>query len=338
MATILETTMKAVVSYQGLPISDPASLSDADLPIPGLRPRDVLVDVHAVSVNPADVKRRAGLPPNGPAKVLGFDAAGVVAALGSNATHYAVGDEVYYAGDVNRPGSNAQYQAVDERIVGRKPATLSFAEAAAMPLTTITAWETLFDRFRLTADSTGTLLVLAGAGGVGSILTQLAKKLTQLTVTATAGRGDSQAFAHRMGADFVIDRYDLVANVLQVAPDGTDYIFTPHSTGNIEAFAAIAKPFSDITTIDGPPGLDLQPLFHKSVTWHFEWMFARATYDTPDLQEQQRLLITAADLFDDRTLVTTLTTELTGLTAENLRRAHQLVESGQTIGKVVVSR
>lgn len=252
--------------------------------------------------------------------------------------NYAVGDEVFYAGDVNRAGSNAEFQAVDELIVGRKPSTLTFAEAAAMPLTTITAWETLFDRFRVDNASTGTLLVLAAAGGVGSVLVQLANRLTDLTVIATAARSDSRAFATRMGAHHVVGRSDLAADVLAVAPEGTDYIFTPTSVGNVEAFAAIAEPFSAITTINGPSGLDLQPLFHKSLSWYYEWMFTRTTYNTPDLVEQQRILNRAADLLDDGTLVTTTTTVLQGFTSENLREAHRLVESGLTIGKVVIAR
>ena len=332
------SSMQAVASFQGLPISHADSLMLVTLPIPDLRPRDILVAVQAVSVNPADVQRRAALASGPRPTVLGFDAAGVVAAVGADARGHAVGDEVFYAGDVNRQGSNAEFQAVDERIVGRKPTSLSFAEAAAMPLTTITAWETLFDRFGVTETSEGTLLVMAAAGGVGSVLVQLAKKLTGLTVIGTAARSDSQAFAARMGADHVIGRSDLVADVLAVAPTGTDYIFTANTAGNIEAFAAIAKPFSAITTIDAPQGLDLRPLFHKSISWQYEWMFTRVTYDTPDLVEQQRLLNCTADLLDAGTLITTLTTVLDGFTPENLREAHRLLESGQTVGKVVVAR
>ena len=339
MATDQDRTMQGIVSFRGLPIEDEESLVAAELPLPELKAHDILVRVEAVSVNPVDVKNRAGLPVGTVPKVLGYDAAGVVDAIGSSVQRYKVGDEVYYAGDITRQGSNAEYQAVDERIVGRKPVKLSFAEAAAMPLTTITAWEALFEKLRLTATSKGTLLVLSGAGGVGSIITQLAKKLTRLTVIATASREESGAFARKMGADYVVDhRGDLAANVRAVAPEGTDYIFSPYSGSNIEAFAAIAKPFSEIVAIDGTSGLELRPLMSKSVTWHWELMFTRSMYNTPDLIEQQHLLTRSADLFDDGTLITTLNTTLKGFTPVNLRRAHQIVESGHAIGKVVVTR
>ncbi len=339
MVTDQGRTMQAVVSFRGLPIGDEDSLVSAELPLPELRPHDILVQVQAVSVNPVDVKRRAGLRDGAGPTVLGYDGAGIVSAVGPAAVRYKVGDEVYYAGDVTRQGSNAAYQAVDERIVGRKPTQFSFAQAAAMPLTTITAWETLFEKFRLTATSEGALLVLSGAGGVGSILTQLAKKLTRLTVIATASREESRAFARAMGADHVVDHHgDLAANVRAVVPDGADYIFSPYSAANLDAFAAIAKPFGEITAIDGPPGLDLSLLVSKSVSWHWELMFTRSMYDTPDLIEQQRLLARAADLFDEGTLSSTLTTTLEGFTPATLRRAHEIVESGHAVGKVVVAR
>ena len=330
------TEMHAIVAPRGLPISDPGSLVDMTLPRPQLGPRDILVRVEAVSVNPVDVKRRASstVP-----VVLGFDAAGTVDAIGEDVTHYAVGDEVYYAGAVNRPGSNAEFQAVDERIVGRKPSTLTFAEAAALPLTAITAWESLFERFRLTSESEGDLLVLAGAGGVGSILTQLAKKLTRVRVISTASRADSREYALAMGADLVVDHTgDLASAVLDVAPDGMDYIFSSHTKGSIEAFVKIAKPFGAITAIDGHPDLPLEKLQQKSVTWHWEWMFTRPVSQTPDMGEQGTLLNRVAELVDAGTLVTTLQTTLTGFTAENLREAHRLVETGRTVGKVVVTR
>ncbi len=331
--------MQAIVSYEGLPIDDERSLVPAEMPTPELRPHDLLVQVHAVSVNPVDVKSRAGLSPQSAPKVLGYDAAGVVTAVGSAVTSYAVGDDVFYAGDITRQGTNAELHAVDERIVGRKPSSLSWAEAAAMPLTTITAWETLFEKFRVTESTEGTLLVLSGAGGVGSILTQLAKTLTRLTVIATASREESRSFATRMGADHVVDHSgDLAAEVLAIVPDGTDFIFTPFSRDAVPTFATVAKPFSQITAIDGTTGLELQVLMAKSITWHWELMFTRSMFGTPDLAEQGILLNKAADLFDKGTLGSTLTTTLNGFTPENLREAHRLVEAGQMVGKVVVTR
>src|ERR1700722_755235 len=259
--------MKAIASYDGLPIADPMSLVDVELPTPALRPRDVLAAVQAVSVNPADVKRRAGLSAAALPTVLGYDASGVVQAIGPEVSSLSVGDEVWYAGDITRPGSNADLQAVDERSAARKPRSLSFAEAAALPLTSITAWETLFDRFRLHSRSTGTLLVVGGAGGVGSILIQLAKQLTELRVLATASRRESREWVTDLGADAVVDHHDLVASTRAVADDdGIDLIFSPHSQGNIDAYAELMRPFGEITAIDEPEGLDLAALKRKSIT------------------------------------------------------------------------
>ena len=226
MADMTET-MRAVAYRKSLPISDPASLEDVELPVPTPGPRDLLVRVEAVSVNPVDTKVRKGNDPGGQPKVLGYDAAGVVTAVGGDVTLFDVGDEVYYAGSITRPGTNAQFHVVDERIVGHKPRTLGFAEAAALPLTTITAWETLFDRFRLGADATGTLLVLAAAGGVGSMALQLARALTGLTLVGTASRPESRQWALDLGAHHVVDHHDLVADVRAVAPDGVNYVLLP---------------------------------------------------------------------------------------------------------------
>ena len=332
------TTMAAIGSFNGLPIDDVNSLQDVTITIPDLRPRDVLVRVLAVSVNPADVKVRAGLAASETPRVLGFDATGVVEAVGAEVTSLSVGEEVWYAGDITRPGSNAEFQAVDERIVARKPTSLSFAEAAALPLTTITAWETLFDRFALTTRSTGDLLVLAAAGGVGSVLIQLAKALTGVRVIGTASREDSQNWARSMGADEVIDHHRLRDEATAVSPDGIAYVFSPHSAGNVDDFAAIMRTFGQITAIDEAPDLDLVPLKDKSITWHWEFMFTRSMFETPDMVEQQRLLARAADLVDRGVLRTTVTQTIDDFSAAGLREAHRAVESGRMIGKVVVHR
>ncbi|MDX3214067.1 zinc-binding alcohol dehydrogenase family protein [Streptomyces sp. ME02-6991-2B] len=332
------TTMRAIASYRGLPVDDQESLQDVEVPVPRLRPRDVLVRVQAVSVNPADVKTRIGLQATAEPLILGYDAAGVVEAVGPETTTLTVGDEVWYAGDITRPGTNADLHAVDERIVARKPVSLTFAEAAAMPLTTITAWETLFERFRLNADSTGTLLSLGGAGGVGSIMIQLAKELTGVRVLVSATRPESQSWVRQLGADEIVDHHHLVASVEEVAPKGIDYLFSPHSRGNIEAFAQIMRPFGHITAIDEPEGLDLLPLKAKSIAWHWELMFTRSIYQTDDMIEQKRLLETVATLLDDRRLRTTLTTSVNDFSAAGMREAHRLVESGRMTGKVVVTR
>ncbi|MGV9799461.1 zinc-binding alcohol dehydrogenase family protein [Mycobacterium sp. NPDC003449] len=330
-------TMSAIGSYAGLPIDDPNALQDITVEVPKLRPRDVLVRVLAVSVNPVDIKRRRDLAGSTSPTVLGFDAAGVVEALGPDVETLGVGDEVFYAGDISRPGTNAELHAVDERIVARKPKSLSFKDSAALPLTTITAWETLFERFALTDRSSGDLLILGAAGGVGSIMIQLAKKLTEVRVIATASREDSRRWALRMGADDVIDHHDLRAQCLAVAPDGVDYVFSPHSAGNVETYAAITRPFGHITAIDEPEGLDLLPLKTKSIAWHWELMFTRPLTGF-DMEGQQRLLTAAAGLVDRGELRTTRTETIGDFSAAGLREAHRMVESGRMVGKVVVHR
>lgn len=337
--TMHPKTMRAVAATGGLPLDDERALVDVELPLPELRPRDVLVEVAAVSVNPVDIKTRMRRADDAPPVVLGFDAAGIVVAVGSDVTLFSPGDEVYHAGVINRQGTNAEYHAVDERLVGRKPATLSMAEAAAMPLTTITAWESLFDRFRLSADSNGTLLALAGAGGVGSILTQLARQLTEVTVITTASRPASQDWSRRMGAHHVVDHHvDLAASVLAIAPGGVDRVFTPSTTGRVPLFAEVVRPFGEIVAIDEDPDMDLRVLKAKSIAWLWESMFTRGVSETPDMIGQHELLSEAAGHFEAGRLVTTLTREIRGLDAAGLRAAHEIVASGRSIGKVVVTR
>lgn len=330
------TTMRAVAYRKSLPITDPAAFEDVELPVPEPGPHDLLVRVEAVSVNPVDTKVRAGSDPGGEPRVLGFDAAGVVTATGAEVTLFQPGDEVYYAGTIDRPGTNAEYHVVDERIVGPKPRSLSFAQAAALPLTTITAYETLHDRFRVGPDSTGTLLVLAGAGGVGSILIQLARALTGLTVVATASRPESRDWVRSMGAHHVADHRDLVASVREVAPDGVDYVFSPNTAGRIEEFAELLRPGGAITAIDEPPGLELLPLKGKSISFHWELMFTRPLHGW-DLIAQHNLLAHVAELVDAGTVRTTLTTELKPINAATVRQAHELTETGRTVGKTVIS-
>jgi len=330
-------TMTAVGSHASLPIDSPDALLDLEVPLPEVGPRDLLVRVEAVSVNPVDIKRRSSLSPSAQPTILGFDAAGVVHAVGSEVTSFAVGDEVWYAGDVTRQGSNAEFQAVDERIVARKPASLGFADAAALPLTTITAWETLFERFAMTADTTGDLLVVGAAGGVGSVLIQLAKACTGVRVIGTASRADSRRWVETMGADAVVDHHHLRDQVPGVAPDGVDFVFSPHTAGNVATYAEITRPFGHITAIDEPEGLDLVGLKAKSIAWHWELMFTRPMFGY-DMEFQGRLLAEAAAMVDAGDLRTTVTTVIDGFDAEGLREAHRLVESGHMVGKVVVHR
>lgn len=281
----LPRTVTAVVTRSGGSIDGPESLIDATVPAPEPTGRDLLVEVRAVSVNPVDVKVRAS--GSGGERILGWDASGVVVGTGPDVSLFAVGDDVFYAGDLTRAGSYGSLHAVDERIVGRKPVTLSHAEAAALPLTTITAWESLFDKFRLDSASTGTLLVVGGAGGVGSILIQLAKKLTQVRVIATASRPESQEWVRAMGADDVVDHSgDLEEQLRHIAPGGIDYIFTSQTRGKLPLFAAVIKPFGQIVAIDDEKNLDISPLKSKSVSWHWELMFTRSMHHTDDLIRQ----------------------------------------------------
>ncbi|GAB2986757.1 NADPH:quinone reductase [Amycolatopsis acidiphila] len=324
-------------AFRSLPIDEPDALVDVEIEIGDPGPHDLLVEVHAVSVNPVDVKVRAGFGESSEPKVLGFDAAGVVRAVGAEVREFSPGDEVYYAGSVDRTGSNAGLQLVDSRIVGRKPAGLDFAEAAALPLTTITAWETLFDHFRLGRDATGTLLVVSAAGGVGSMVSQLASRLTNLEIVGTASRPESAAWAKAMGAAHIADHHDLVTEVRKVAPDGVQYVFSPVSGKNVEAYAELLTPRGEIVAIDEPEGMDLLPLKPKSLTWHWELMFTRPLYE-PESTAQRDLLNEVSGLVDRGVLRTTLTTRLRGLNADTLRTAHRMVEQGDMIGKVVVER
>jgi zinc-binding alcohol dehydrogenase family protein len=244
---------------------------------------------------------------------------------------------VYYAGSIDRPGTNAQFHLVDERIVGRKPASLTFAEAAALPLTTITAWESLYERFRVSPTSQGTLLILGAAGGVGSMLVQLAAHLTNLTIVGTASRQASRAWATELGAHHVIDHHgDLASRVLDCVPEGVDYIFSPHSEGNIAAYAKVLKPYGHITAIDEPAGLDLLPLKPKSISWHWELMFTRPLL-CPQDTAQHDLLNAAATLIDEGAFRTTMTTQLGPINAATMREAHAQIEGSATVGKIVVA-
>lgn len=330
------TTTTAIGYEKNLPATDPEALTARQVDVPALGPHDLLVEVEAVAVNPVDVKLRAGTPADG-FKVLGFDAAGTVRGVGSAVTLFAPGDEVYYAGSIDRPGTNQRLHVVDERITGRKPQTLSFADASALPLTAVTAWETLFDRLALTEDSTGTLLVVGATGGVGSVMLELAEALLpNVTVIATASDDERASWVRGLGAEHVVNhRDDTAAQVLSVAPDGVDWLFTAHSEGQIETYAQIVRPFGHIVAIDDGPR-DVFPLKGKSIAWHWELMFTRPLQQTPDMTEQHRLLNAVADLVDQGRIRTTVTTALSPISPATLREAHELVERGRTIGKVTV--
>ena len=329
--------MTALVVAAADSVEDPNAFVESAMPVPTPRPHDLLVEVRAVSVNPVDTKVRAGLRDADPPRVLGFDAAGTVVGIGDEVSRFAVGDEVYYAGSIGRPGTNAEFHLVDERIVGRKPSSLDFGAAAALPLTTITAWESLFEKLRVDSADSGTIVVVAGAGGVGSMVIQLARSLTDLTVIATASRPESQEWARGLGAHHVVDPRRLREDVRSCAPGGVDYIFSPHSDGNVESYADIMGVHGQVVAIDEPEGLDTLPLKQKSQSWHWELMFSKPLF-APEDDSQHRILGRVAQLVDAGKIRSTVNREPLGFTIDNLRTAHQVSESGGAIGKVVLTR
>ena len=332
--------MRAVGLYKYLPIDDPESLVDLELPKPEARGRDLLVRVRAVSVNPVDTKVRAPKDKvEAEPKILGWDAAGVVEAVGEGISLFSPGDEVYYAGSIVRQGCDSEYHLVDERIVGRKPRNLTFEEAAAMPLTTLTAWEALFDRMEVKQQAT--LLVIAGAGGVGSIAIQIAKRVAGMRVIATASRPETEAWCRELGADEVIDhRAPLKDEVRRIGAGEADYILCAASTEeHLQNMVDTVRPQGKVCLIVGVKGgapVPINPFQAKSAALCWEYMFTRAMYETPDMEVQHDILDRAADLFEDGTLRHTLREVLGPLDAENLREAHARIESGRTIGKLVL--
>jgi zinc-binding alcohol dehydrogenase family protein len=335
--------MKAVAYTKSLPIEDPQSLQDLELPDPSAPTgRDLLVEVHAISVNPVDFKVRRRADPGGTPKVLGWDAAGIVRAAGPDATLFRPGDAVFYAGDIGRPGTNAELHLVDERIVGTKPRKLSFAESAAVPLTAITAWEALFDRLRIPRDASAGVgqgvLILGGAGGVGSLAVQLARRLTGLRVIATASRPESVEWARGLGAHDVVDHGGDLAAQVRALGVPVPYVFiTTHTEQHWDAVCDLLAPQGAICLIDDPATPpDIRKLKSKAASVHWELMFARPMHVTPDMEEQHRLLAEVSRMLDDGTLRTTLAEHYGAITATNLRRAHALLESGQGRGKIVL--
>ena len=334
--------MKAVGYRRSLPITEADSLIDIELPDPKPLGRDLLVQVKAVSVNPVDTKvRMRQAPQAGETKVLGWDAAGVVVELGPDAHLFKPGDEVWYAGSLVRPGTNAEVHLVDERIVGKKPKSLGFAEAAALPLTTITAWELLFDRFgvppgkRFTDES---LLIIGAAGGVGSILTQLARRLTAMTVIGTASRKETADWVLSLGAQYVIDHSKpLSAELRRIGIPAVTHIasLTQTDTHFPEIIESLA-PQGKLGLIDDPPPIDVNQLKRKSISLHWELMFTRPLFGTADMIAQHRLLSEAAELVDAGVIRTTFGEHFGCINAENLKRAHALIEGGKAKGKIVL--
>ncbi|WP_213154122.1 zinc-binding alcohol dehydrogenase family protein [Pseudomonas carnis] len=334
--------MKAIAYYASLPINDPESLQDIELPAPVAGPRDLLVEVKAISVNPVDTKVRQNVAPeNGAANVLGWDVAGVVKAVGSDVTLFKAGDKVYYAGSLVRPGGNSELHTVDERIVGHMPQSLGFAEAAALPLTAITAWELLFERLQVTEgkdDQGQSLLIVGAAGGVGSILTQLANQLTALKVIGTASRPETHAWAKALGAHVVIDHSQPLSEALKNAGHGqvTHVASLTQTEHHLDQLVEALQPQGKLALIDDPKALDVSKLKRKSLSLHWEFMYTRSMFETPDMIEQHNLLNRVAELIDAGTLKTTVGEHFGVINAANLRRAHALLESGKAKGKIVL--
>ncbi len=334
--------MKAVGFTRSHPIDHPASLKEYQVPKPEPLEHDLIVRIDAVSVNPADAKiriRSAQDQDRETPRILGYDAVGTIEAMGSAVTGFAIGDRVFYAGDVTRDGSYAEYQAVDARIAAKAPQTLTNAETAALPLVSLTAYEALFDRMKLSKDQNGTLLIIGGAGGVGSTMIQLAKTLTDMTVIATASRRETRDWVQRMGADHVADHRNLVSSVRDLGFENVDYVFNAADTkGHWDAMADLIAPQGTIGAIvefDG--GVDLTKLQGKSVTFVWELMFTRSLFRTSDLSRQGEILSQIADLADTGKLRQTVTQELSGLSAASFRAAHRSIESSATIGKISVT-
>jgi zinc-binding alcohol dehydrogenase family protein len=333
--------MKAIGYRQNLPVDQPHALEDLELPAPQPGPRDLLVRVKAVSVNPVDTKvRRNRAPKPGQPEVLGWDAVGIVEAVGADVQGFAAGDRVYYAGSITRPGANSELHVVDERIAAKAPASLEDGQAAALPLTAITAWELLFDRLRVPQGGGAgqSLLVVGGAGGVGSILIQLARQLTQLTVIATASRPETQAWCRELGAHAVIDHAQPLAQALADGGHGqVDFVAALTQTG--QHYAQIVeslKPQGALAVIDDMPVLDAMKLKTKAISLHWELMFTRSMFGTPDMAEQGQLLAEVARLVDAKRLRTTAGAHYGTINAANLLRAHAFIESGKAQGKVVL--
>lgn len=335
--------MKAVAYRKSLPIDHDDALIDVELPAPQATGRDLLVEVRAISVNPVDVKiRKNAAPAEGETKVLGWDAAGVVKAIGPDVTLFKPGDEVWYAGAINRAGTNSELHLVDERIVGHKPKNLDFAQAAALPLTAITAWELLFERLEVSRDAGATagksLLVIGAAGGVGSIMVQLARQLTGLTIIGTASRPETSAWIKELGAHHVIDHSKpLNEEIARLGLPPVNYVASLNQTDHHwTAITELVAPQGKIALIDDPDPIDVRMLKRKSVSLHWELMFTRSLFQTDDMQQQHQLLDDVSKLVETGAIKTTLAERFGKINAANLKRAHALLESNRAKGKIVL--
>lgn len=332
--------MKAIGYFQSLSIDNEDALVDIDLPTPRASGFDILVAVKAVAVNPVDTKIRRNVQPEGDMpKVLGWDASGVVIEVGPQVTLFKPGDEVWYAGDLTRPGTNSEFHLVDERIVAKKPKSLSFQESAALPLTSLTSWELLFDRLNCSRTEKGVLLITGAAGGVGSILVQLARQLTNLTVIGTASRPESVEWILNNGAHHVIDHSkDLKSQLEALNYSEVDFVISlTHSDQHAKALVDVLKPQGKFALIDDPQHLDIKLFKLKSISIHWEMMYTRSMFKTPDMIKQHEILSEMANLVDAGKIKTTVAECMGSINAANLKKAHALLESGQARGKIVLS-
>lgn len=336
-----ENIMKAIGYSKNQPITADDALIEFEAETPTLGPRDLLVEVRGISVNPVDTKVRANMPAESDStpKIIGYDATGIVKSVGAEVSLFSLGDEVFYAGDLTRSGTNAELHAVDERIVGKKPHTLDFAEAAGLPLTSITAWELLFDSLAITegGGEGKTLLVIGAAGGVGSILVQLAKQLTQLTVIATASRPETHAWVKKMGADHIINHRQPLGEQIETLGLSPDYVASLTATDtHFNAIVELIKPRGHIALIDDPKDIDVNSMKRKALSFSWEFMFTRSMFQTDDMIKQHTLLNRVSALIDEGKLISTVTQNLGKMSVDNLKSAHTLQESGTAIGKNVL--
>jgi zinc-binding alcohol dehydrogenase family protein len=342
LCNLLKVMMKAIGYTKSLTIDEQDSLIEIEIVSPQVGDHDLLVRVNAVSVNPVDTKMRVrSTPEPGQTKILGWDAVGIVEKTGLKVTRFKTGDRVFYAGSIARPGANAELHSVDERIVGRAPVTLGDADAAALPLTTITAWELLFDRLKIARGGGRgqNLLIIGGAGGVGSILIQLARRLTELTVIATASRDETRQWCLEMGAHIVIDHSNSLTKELSAQGIGliNTVVSLTQTHRYIDQIVECLKPQGAIALIDDPEPFDITKLKRKSLSLHWESMFTRSLFNTDDIAKQGTLLDEVAALLDKGILRTTAKTHLGAISATNLKKAHTLIESGTAIGKIVLA-
>jgi len=337
--------MKAIGYTSPQPITSPESLVDIEAPQPTAEGRDLLVNVKAIAVNPVDYKiRQNRAPAAGEHAIIGWDAVGEVVAIGQDASNFQLGDIVFYAGDLTRQGSNAEYQVVDERLVGHKPKSLSNADAAALPLTSITAWELLFEHLDIkqqppesTHKSDEVILVVGAAGGVGSIFIQIAKAVTGATIVATASRASSQNWVKELGADYAIDHSKpLQPQIDELGIQITHVASLNHTGSYMDAYIDMLPPFGKIALIDDPKNLDISNIKPKSLSVHWEFMFARSMFKSKDMHKQSDLLNSISELVDSGFIKTTAGKNIGVINATNLKHAHQELESGKSIGKIVL--